>query len=219
MIFMDRPAAGRWLARELEPYRSADPVILALPRGGVPVAVEVAHELGADLEVFVVKKIGAPGHPELAIGAVAAGGITVLDWAAIDELGVSREYLAAAIEQGRSEVAHDAARLEATGPRARLEGRTVVIVDDGIATGATAEAAVEAVRQQGAAGVIVAAPVASPEAVRRLSRVADAVVCVQAPSEFGAVGYWYQDFRQTSDAEVRALLRRARLEHSPGGVR
>jgi len=166
-----------------------------------------------------VKKIVAPQHPELAIGAVAAGGITVLDGATIAQLGVSRRYLAAALQEARAELARSAGRFGVIDEIMPLGGKTAVIVDDGIATGATAEAAINAAREQGAERVIVASPVAAPEAVERLSSKADAVICLETPADFGAVGYWYRDFAQTSDAEVRALLRRARLEHAPGGAR
>lgn len=219
MIFLDRQEAGRWLAAELEAYRSMEPVVLALPRGGVPVGYEVAHALGAVLDVFVVRKLGAPGHPEFAIGAVAPGGITVVDHATIEQLGVSRSYLAAVIERERAEVARRAEQFGAGESQASIAGKTVLIVDDGLATGATAEAAVDAARQQGAARVVVAAPVGAPEAVARVAAKADAVICLETPADFGAVGYWYRDFRQTTDAEVRELLRRARLEHTTGGVR
>lgn len=212
MLFANRFEAGRRLAEALAEYRAAEPVILALPRGGVPVGFEVARVLDAPLEVFPVRKLGAPGHPELAIGAVAPGGITVLDEATIRLLGVPESYLAAVIERERIEVAQRVQQLAGSGPQVPIDGKTVILVDDGIATGATAEAAVGAARQRGVVRVVVAAPVAAPEAVERLEAKADAVVCLQQPREFGAVGFWYEDFTQTTNDEVRLLLKRARRE-------
>jgi predicted phosphoribosyltransferase len=212
VIFANRCEAGLRLAGELEEYRSADPVVLALPRGGVPIGFEVARALGAPLEVFPVRKLGAPGHAELAIGAVGPGGVTVLDESTIRLLGVPDSYLAAVIERERKEVARRVEEFAGAGPAVSVEGRTVILVDDGIATGATAEAAIGTLRQQRSARIVVAAPVAAPEAVERLRAIADVVNCVAVPRDFGAVGFWYRDFTQTTDDEVRQLLQRARLE-------
>jgi len=208
MVFANRREAGRRLAQALGRYRDVEPVVLGLPRGGVCVAYEVAQGLGAPLEVLVVRKLGAPGRPELAIGAVAPG-VTVLDEDSIRYLGVPSSYLEEVIERERREVE---ARVSLFGGGAgpAVRGRTAIIVDDGIATGSTALAALKAVRQLGASSVVIAAPVCSVQARDLLGRAADEVVCLFVPPAFGAVGYWYEDFSQTTDEEVRDLLARAR---------
>ena len=211
MVFPNRSVAGRWLAAELERYRSADPVVLALPRGGVPVAYEVAHALEAPLDVLVVRKLGAPGQPELAIGAVAPG-VVVLDEEGLFLLSVPRAYLDRVVEQEREEVHRRSAAFRDTAWVTEIHGRTVLLVDDGMATGSTVVAAVDSARKRGATSVVVAVPVASPEAVRRVRARADDVVCLETPQEFFAVGAWYEDFTQTSDEEVRSILKRAWLE-------
>lgn len=210
MYFPNRVTAGRWLATALERYRADHPIVLALPRGGVPVGYEVAHALGAPLDVLVVRKVGAPDNPELAVGAVAPG-VTLIDHETVRLLGVSEAYLERAVARARREVQQGLERFRGPEPWPDLRGRTVIVVDDGIATGATAGAAVQAVRKLGAQRVIVAAPVCSEDA-ERLRDVADDVVCLYRPKQFGAVGYWYLDFTQVPDEEVRALLKRARLE-------
>lgn len=204
--FTDRSAAGYALATRLREYqRQADVVVLALPRGGVPVAFEVAHALRAPLDVLIVRKIGAPGQPEFALGAIASGGLWVLNddvpasWADTPEIAATLE--AERRELARREEAYRAGR----GPLA-LSGKRVVLVDDGAATGSSMLAAIRAAKQFGAREVIVALPVASGAAAEKLSREADRVVCLSTPSSFMAVGQWYEDFPQTSDAEVRALL-------------
>jgi len=212
MAFADRADAGRQLARRLGAYAHRhDVVVLALPRGGVPVGFEVARELNAPLDVFVVRKLGVPGHPELAMGAIASGGVRVLSEDLIDELGIPRP----AIEQVSARERIELERREALyrGQRAlpSLEQRTVILIDDGIATGASMEAAVAAVKQLHPAAVVVAAPVAAVESCARLRQVADAVVCAETPEPFQAVGLWYRHFDQTTDEEVVALLR-----HSSG---
>jgi putative phosphoribosyl transferase len=212
MIFPNRTVAGRWLAAELEQYRPADPVVLALPRGGVPVAYEVAHALEAQLDVLVVRKLGAPGQPEFAIGAVAPG-VVVLDEETLFLLSVPREYVARVVERERREVSRRAAAFRDPAWAVEVGGRTALIVDDGMATGSTMLAAADCVRKRGAARVAVAVPVASPDAVRRVRARADDVVCLESPAEFFAVGAWYEDFTQTSDEEVRLLLKRAWLEY------
>lgn len=205
--FGDRRAAGRALARALEPYGGAPgPVVLALPRGGVPVAYEVAHALHAPLDVFAVRKLGVPGHEELAMGAVASGGIFVLDTRLADMLGVQP----AQIERVKTSELEELRRRENayrdTRPRPQVTGKTVIVVDDGLATGSSMRAAVEALRQSNPARIIVAVPVGAPDTCERLRSVADDVLCVLAPSDFHAVGAHYVDFRQTTDEEVRALL-------------
>jgi predicted phosphoribosyltransferase len=211
MYFANRVTAGRWLAAALKQARNEHPLVLALPRGGVPVAFEIAHELEAPLDVLVVKKIGAPGNPELAIGAVAPDA-TIVDEEAVQMLGVSERYLRDALERSRAELLSQMQRLRDDEPWPDVRGRTVIVVDDGIATGATAKAAVQAVRKLGATKVVIAAPVCSRQAARELASLADEVVSLYYPAAFGAVGLWYVDFTQTSDQEVRDLLNRARAE-------
>lgn len=213
MYFANRQAAGRWLATALEPYRDPHVIVLALPRGGVPVAYEVAHALGAPLDVLVVRKVGAPGNPELAIGAVAPD-VTLIDHETVSLLGVSDAYVAEASRRARDEVREGVERFRGTTPWPDLGHRTVIVVDDGIATGATAGAAARAVRQLGAGKVVVAAPVCSRQAAHALRTVADDVVCLYKPEPFAAVGYWYVDFTQTTDEEVRDLVERARQERA-----
>jgi predicted phosphoribosyltransferase len=217
MRFRDRAEAGRQLAERLSPYaKRADVTVLALPRGGVPVAFEVARALSAPLDVFLVRKLGVPGHPELAMGAMASGGIRVLNDDLIRELGIPN----AAIEEvaARERIELDRRQQLYRGGRAfpPLRDRTVVLVDDGLATGATMEAAVRAARQESPARVVVAAPVAARETVARLANVADDVVCVATPEPFQAVGLWYEVFDQTSDEEVIDLLRRATADTNRG---
>jgi predicted phosphoribosyltransferase len=213
--FSDRAEAGDELAGLLRTYAGrSDVVVLGLPRGGVPVAATVAGVLGAPLDVFVVRKLGVPGHAELAMGAIASGGARVLNHGLIRELGVSAAEVAAVIAGEEEELA----RRERVYRRGRapltLSGRTVLLVDDGLATGSTMRAAVQAIRELGPSRVVVAVPVGSREACRDLEQVADLVVCARMPSPFIAVGRWYQDFSETSDADVIALL-----QASPGPSR
>jgi predicted phosphoribosyltransferase len=205
MRFLDRADAGRRLAGALERFRSRNPVILALPRGGVPVGFEVARALGAPLDVMVVRKLGAPGHEELAVGAIAPGAVYV-DRSIVRQLGVTQAYLeqvaaAEARELDRRERAYRSGR-----PPLQVEGRVAIVVDDGLATGATVRAAVESLRRQRPAEVVVAAPVGAPETVVRLSAVADEVVCLATPYDFRAVSLSYDDFAPTTDAEVVRCL-------------
>jgi len=220
-VFPNRSAAGRDLAAALVPLGLKDPIVLALPRGGVPVAYEVAHRLGAPLDVLVVRKVGAPGQPELAIGAVGAG-VSVRDDQAMAFIGVTPGDFAQLARRAQAEVERGERLFREGNPPSDLRGREVILVDDGLATGATMQAAVEMARQRGAGSVIVAVPVGAPEACDRLTKQADKVVCLFAPTAFIAVGYWYDDFTQTDDDEVRRLLRLARLEHEarakPEGV-
>ncbi|MCB0416190.1 MAG: phosphoribosyltransferase [Bdellovibrionaceae bacterium] len=206
-MFTNREEAGLELAKRLHDYE-ADPklVVLGLPRGGVPVAFEVACVLGAPLDVFMVRKIGAPSYPEMAVGAIASGGAMVLHWDILDQLYLSEADLAPVIEAERLELQRRERAYTTQRGHLELEGKTVILVDDGIATGATMEAAVQAVRSFKPAKIVVASPVVSRNAARNLERVADDVVYVIAPSDFGAVGRWYENFEQTSDEEVRASL-------------
>jgi putative phosphoribosyl transferase len=204
-VFADRRAAGRELATHLGPVASEHPVVLGLARGGVPVAYEVALALGAPLDVLVVRKIGAPGNPEYGIGAVAEGDIRVLDQSAIRQLMISHEELEAAIARATAGIEGRVARYRAGRPLA-LAGRTVLVVDDGLATGGTARAGLRAVRARGSRRVVLAVPVGAAATVDALRDEADEVVCVLQPEPMQAVGAWYEDFSQTRDDEVIKLL-------------
>jgi len=209
-VFEDRVEAGRALAEALLVYRGAtDAIVLALPRGGVPVGFEVAEALGLPLDVLVVRKLGLPGQPELAMGAIASGGALVLN----EDVLRFAEGRVVALEQVQSREQVELERRErqyrGARPPLQLAGRTGILVDDGLATGATMEVAVRALRGLGAARIVVAVPVASRDALNRVAAVADEVVCLEAPMYFSAVGQWYRDFGQTSDAEVGELLAKA----------
>lgn len=222
-IFRDRHHAGRKLAERLDHYRGhAGVVILGLPRGGVPVAFEVARSLHAVLDVFLVRKLGVPRHAELAMGAIAQGGARVLNQDVIERLEIRSKDVEEAIERESSRLAAQEQLYRPQRPALRLHDRCAILVDDGIATGATMRAAASAVRRQRPAAVVVAAPVGSREAKRLLieSRDVDDVVFVLEPDPFDAVGAWYADFSQTEDAEVRRLLAEAdslRTADSGGG--
>jgi len=206
--FVDRADAGRQLARQLEHHRGTGALVLGLPRGGVPVASEVASALDAELDVLVVRKLGVPGHEELAMGAIASGGLRVLNEDVLARLDLPREVVDAATAAAAEVVAERDRSYRGDRPPPRLTGRTTLLVDDGVATGATMRVAVEAVRGGGAAPVVVAVPVAPPSTCQALRAVADDVVCLRTPASFMAVGAWYDDFSETSDDEVRAALRR-----------
>ena len=206
MPFRDRREAGRRLAERLSGLRASAPLVLGLPRGGVPVAFEVAKALGAPLDVLVVRKLGVPFQPELGMGAVGEDGVRVLNPDVLRQAGVTETQLAAVEARERAEVEERAVRLRRGRPAIPLEGRTVVIVDDGLATGGTARAAVQVARARGADRVILAVPVAPPETVAALRRDADDVVAVETPEPFFAIGGWYSDFSPTSDQEVVELL-------------
>jgi len=205
--FPDRRTAGQALAARLG-HCALLPgaLVLALPRGGVPVAHEVARELGLPLDVFIVRKLGVPGHEELAMGAIASGGVRVLNRQVIDDLGLSEDVIEAVTAAELAELQRRERLYRSHRPPPDLRGRTVILVDDGLATGSTMRAAVAAVREQGAARVIVAIPVAPPDTCDTLTHQADEVICPLRPHNFEAVGQWYQDFAQTTDEEVRALL-------------
>jgi predicted phosphoribosyltransferase len=208
--FRDRHEAGQQLAARLTPYTKRDDVVvLALPRGGVPVAFEVAQALEAPLVVFVVRKLGAPGHPEFAIGAIATGGVRVLSDDVIAELGIPPATIEQVAGRERLELERQEKAYHVNRPTLALRGKTVIVVDDGLATGSTMEAAVKALREHSPARIIVAAPVGAADSCRRLRAVADDTICLQTPDPFNAVGQWYQEFDQTTDAEVVELLRRA----------
>lgn len=205
MRFRDRASAGRLLGTELARLGWTSPVVLALPRGGVPVGASVAEALNAPLDVVVARKVGAPGQPELAVGAVTADGATFFDDATLDALRLTREDMAERVDEVTAEAQR---RQQRYGRLARphVRGRDVLIVDDGLATGLTALAAVHAVLAQRPLSVCLAVPVGAPSAVRRLEAAADVVYCLRQPSQFQAVGQWYRDFTQVSDDEVDALL-------------
>jgi putative phosphoribosyl transferase len=209
--FRDREEAGAALARELTAFADRDPIVVGLPRGGVPVAYEVARALDAPLDVIVVRKLGVPFQPEVAMGAVGEDGVRVLDADLVRRLGLSPGEVEAVEARERSEVDRRATRLRVGAPVEPLGGRVVIIVDDGIATGSTACAAVQVARAHGAATVVVAAPVASREAVALLSREADQVVCPLQPDDFGAVGAYYADFSPVPDERIPALLSASRV--------
>jgi putative phosphoribosyl transferase len=203
----DRAAAGRELAGALRDYADRrDVVVLALPRGGVPVAAEIAQRLGADLDVLIVRKLGAPLQRELAIGAIASGGVRVLNDEIVAELGIT----AADIDELTREETHELQRRErryrGDRPRPAIEGRCVIVVDDGIATGATMRAGIAALRKMKPARIVVAVAVAPEDTIRILEREADEVVCLATPAPFWAVGRWYTVFDQVSDEEVTAML-------------
>ena len=214
--FRDRRAAGERLAAELTTYAGrSDVLVLALPRGGVPVAFEVAEALRAPLDVFVVRKLGLPGHEEFAMGAIASGGVRVVDDEVLRHYRVSREALEAVSAAEQRELERREREYRGDRPFPEVRGRTVILVDDGLATGATMRAAVEALRLQQPAAVVVGVPVAAPETCDAFRDVADDIVCAATPHPFYAVGLWYEDFSQTGDDEVRALLARAASERSP----
>jgi erythromycin esterase-like protein/predicted phosphoribosyltransferase len=209
--FRDRTEAGRLLAEQLHEYAGRDDVVvLALPRGGVPVAFEVARALDAPLDVFVVRKLGVPGHEELALGAIATGGTRVLNERVVDSLNIPSEWIEAVDARERRELQRRERAYRGDRPPPNLTGRTVILVDDGLATGSTMLAAVRALRQEAPARIVVAVPVADPEVCAAIRREADDAICLMTPSPLRAVGEWYDDFSQTTDDEVRELLERAR---------
>lgn len=212
MRFRDRKEAGRRLAERLTHLRDEHPVVVGLPRGGVPVAAEIARSLDATLDIVLVRKVGAPNRPELAAGAVGEDGVTVQNRSVLRELGLTWEDMSTQVNREREEVRRRATTLRPARPRADLRGRTVIVVDDGIATGSTVVAAVRVVRDLGAARIVLAVPVAPADAVQRLAALVDELVCVHAPARFLAVGQWFQDFKQVSDDEVRRFLAAAQTD-------
>jgi putative phosphoribosyl transferase len=205
--FLDRRDAGRQLAPQLEEYVT-DPsvLVLGLPRGGVPVAYEVALALRAPLDVFVVRKLGVLGHRELAMGAIASGGLRVINLDVIEALGILPAEVESVAASELLELERQQRIYRGITPIPELSGRTIIVVDDGLATGSTMRAAVGALRQSNAGRIIVAVPVAAAETLRKLREEADGVVCLTSPPDFHAVSNWYEDFSQTSDEEVRKLL-------------
>jgi predicted phosphoribosyltransferase len=217
--FPNRIEAGRRLARELGPFRNREDVlVLALPRGGVPVGAEVAEALGAPLDVFLVRKLGVPGHEELAMGAIASGGVRILNEEVIGYLRLSRPAVEEVTAHERRELERRERRYRHGREPLDPAGKTVLLVDDGLATGSSMLAAVEALRKQKPARIVVAVPVAPPATVRKLAARADEVVCVATPEPFDAVGNFYDDFSQTTDEEVCALLLRVKPAGAPCGA-
>ena len=212
MRFKDRRDAGRRLAAALLEYAGrSDVIVLALPRGGVPVAFEVAQALSAPLDVFLVRKLGVPGHAELAMGAIAAGGIEVLSEDLIRDLRIPRELVQQVAVRERIELDRRDRVYRGGRQAPAIRDRTVLLVDDGLATGSTMQAATLALRQQGPARIVIAVPVGASETCTQLGGLADGVVCLEMPEPFTAVGLWYEDFGQTSDEEVAHLLNDATL--------
>ena len=210
MKFKDRTEAGQVLARKLAAYANhEDVVVLALPRGGVPVAFEIATALNVPLDVFLVRKLGVPGQSELAMGAIANGGVRVLNQDIVRSLRLSDAVIDKVAAQEQQELERRERLYRDNIPIPLLHERTVIIVDDGLATGATMRAAIEAIRQQQPARIVVAVPISSPETCRALAVEVDEIICVETPQPFCSVGLWYEDFPQTTDEEVCALLKQA----------
>lgn len=216
-VFRDRAEGGRRLAIALAGYAGQSNVrVLALPRGGVPVGYEVALALRAPLEVFLVRKLGLPGHEELAMGAIASGGVRVINHDVVEALNIPQAVIDAVAERELRELERRERAYRGGRPATSVKDCIVILVDDGLATGATMRAAVAAVRQEGPASLIVAVPTAAPETCAELEVEVDAIVCAITPHPFGGVGQWYEDFSPVSDDEVRALLRRAHQATGPG---
>lgn len=211
MIFNDRTEAGHKLAERLRHLKPEKPIVVALPRGGLPVAYEIAQALEAPLDIILVRKIGAPGNPEFAVGAVADGvsPVTVVNRRAVEGLGIRVSYIERQAEAEFKEI--ERRRRLYLGDRARTDmaGRTVIVVDDGVATGTTTRAALRALRRRDPARLVLAVPVAAADTLAELKDEADEIVCLYAPADFGAVGYFYMNFAQVDDAEVVDILRRA----------
>jgi putative phosphoribosyl transferase len=205
-IFRDRTDAGARLATRLEAYRGQDVLVLGIPRGGVPVAAEIARRLDAELDIVVARKLGAPFQPELAIGAVTANGGRYLNQALIQEAGVTDEFLQEVTAEEMAEARRREDRFRANRPAPRIAGRTVIVVDDGLATGATMWAAVRSMRQRGPARLVVAVPVSPPETCAALRAEADEVIALYEPEPFLAVGLHYRDFTPSDDQEIEQLL-------------
>lgn len=213
MIFRDRVDAGRQLALRLRRYaNSPDVLVLALPRGGVPVAYEVAKELQAPLDVFLVRKLGVPGYEELAMGAIASGGVRVINQDVVRYMGIPVEVIDAVAANEQRELERRERAYRDDRPPPDVKGRIVILIDDGLATGSTMRAAAAALRKQGPARIVVAVPVSASETCEEFRSEVDEIVCAVTPEPFRGVGLWYEDFSQTTDDEVRELLERARQQ-------
>jgi len=210
--FRDREDAGRQLAERLVRYRDDDPVIFALPRGGVPVGYEIARTLEAPLDVFIARKLGAPDQPELGIGAVAQDGARVLNEPIVKEIGVSEEYIERVAAEETAEAERRLKLFRGDRPEPEVRERTVILVDDGIATGVTTRAAMEALRRREPRCLVLAVPVCATRTAESLRQEVDELICLEAPSDLMAIGFWYRDFEQVPDEEVIELLERARRE-------
>lgn len=208
--FENRFEAGKSLARSLEDYREESPVVYALPRGGVPVAYEISRALGAPLEVLVSRKLGAPGQPELGLGAVSSDGVRFLNRPLIEQLGVPEEYVERVTAEESDEADRRVRLLLGDHPEISARGRTAIVVDDGLATGATARAAIESLRRREARRIVVAVPVCAAQTEDELRPEVDGLVCLRSPDGLGAIGLWYRDFTQVTDEEALELIERAR---------
>jgi putative phosphoribosyl transferase len=216
--FKNREDAGRRLAERLSRFGDERPVVFALPRGGVPVGYEISRSLEVPLEVFVARKLGAPGQPEFGIGAVAAGGVRVLNEDVVGRLGIPEDYVERITEREMAEVGRRMRLFRGDRAEPEVRGRTVILVDDGLATGVTARAAISALRRMEPRRLVLAAPVCAAQTVELLGPEVDELVCLEAPPDLGAIGFWYRDFSQTSDEEVIELLEKARSEHEESQV-
>jgi putative phosphoribosyl transferase len=210
-IYENRLQAGRYLATQLQQYaNNPDVIVLALPRGGVPVGFEVAKALHVPLDVFIVRKLGVPGHEELAMGAIATGGIIVLNNEVINMLHIPRRVIDAVAAREEQELQRRDHLYRDDRPLPDVKGKIIILVDDGLATGSTMRAAIETLKQEHPAKIVVATPVGAPQTCEELSQLVSQVICAQTPEPFYGVGYWYQNFEQTSDQEVHDLLAQAR---------
>ena len=213
MIFRDRTEAGKYLATKLQKYKDQpDVLVLALPRGGVPVAFEVAQALGVPLDIFLVRKLGVPGHEELAMGAISTGGVRVLNEETVEYLRIPHRIIDAVAAEELKELERRELAYRGNRPEPDVKGKTVILIDDGLATGSTIRAAAQALRQQQPARIIVAVPVSAPETCDEYRIGVDEIICAVTPEPFFGVGMWYLEFSQTTDEEVRDLLERARGE-------
>ena len=216
MIYRDRIDAGKQLAARLADYADRDDVlVLALPRGGVPVAHEVAKALGAPLDIFLVRKLGVPGHEELAMGAIATGGVRVLNDDVVDYLRIPGEVIDAVAADELRELERRERAYRGDRPEPDVRGKTIILVDDGLATGSTMRAAASALRRQDPARIVVAVPVSAAQTCDEYRMGVDEIICASTPEPFMGVGQWYRDFSQTTDEEVRELLAKADAAHAP----
>jgi putative phosphoribosyl transferase len=218
-FFANRLDAGKQLAQALTRFKGEDVIVLSIPRGGVIVGFEVARALGARLDIIVPRKIGAPDNPELAIGAVTEDGTAILNDSLVSELGVSERFIREESVKQREEIVRRLKSYRGDAPYPGLKNRVVIVVDDGIATGYTMKAALASVRKKGAKSVVVAIPVGPPSTIRELGRIADHVVCLYTPEIFYAIGQFYDDFSQTTDDEVKKLIRRSQNQQRTHLVR